>query len=121
TIWWATIPVILGMIWLWLARRDWRAAALLVGIGTGWLPWLQYPERTMFFFYALPMLPFIVLALTLAAGWLLGPQPPPGQPASNRRLGGSIAVGAYTLLVAANFLYFLPIFTAQVIPYTSWV
>ncbi|MQA77172.1 MAG: phospholipid carrier-dependent glycosyltransferase [Streptosporangiales bacterium] len=119
-IWWAAIPVILGMLWLWFARRDWRASAVLVGVVVGIAPWLQYPDRTMFFFYALPALPFIVLALTVAAGWALGPQPPPGQPASNRRVGGAIAAGAYVLLVAANFLYFLPIWTAQLITYASW-
>ncbi|MQA02984.1 MAG: phospholipid carrier-dependent glycosyltransferase [Streptosporangiales bacterium] len=119
-IWWVSIPVMLAMIWLWLIRRDWRAATVVVGLAASWVPWLQYPERTMFFFYALPMLPFIVLALTIAAGWAIGPKPPPGMPASNRRIGGTIAVGTYTLLVAANFLYFLPIFTAQVIPYASW-
>jgi dolichyl-phosphate-mannose-protein mannosyltransferase len=119
-IWWATIPMMIALVWLWASRRDWRASTVLIAILVGWVPWMQYPHRTMFFFYALPLLPFMVIGLALIAGWVLGPKPPPGEPASNRRVGGSIAVGTYTLLIAANFLYFLPILTAQVIPYTSW-
>ncbi|MGH3094706.1 MAG: dolichyl-phosphate-mannose--protein mannosyltransferase [Streptosporangiales bacterium] len=119
-IWWMAILVLIALIWMWLSHRDWRASALLAGVLVGWVPWLAFPDRTMFFFYALPMLPFIVLGIALVAGWIIGPAPEPGEPPSNQRQVGTIAVGVYTLLAVGNFLYFLPILTAQVIPYTSW-
>src|SRR5215831_8573355 len=38
-IWYASIPVFLVLLIWWLARRDWRAGAGLVGVAAGWLPW----------------------------------------------------------------------------------
>ena len=34
---------------------------------------------------------------------------------------GSIAAGAYVLLVALCFAYFYPIFVGKVIPYSDWL
>jgi len=115
-IWWSSILALVAMVWLWVARRDWRAAAVLGCVSAGIAPWLATPRRTMFLFYALPTLPFLVLALTLAAGMALG-----GSTASRvRRAWGAAAVGGYALLVAVNFFYLYPILSAKVIPYASW-
>ena len=38
-----------------------------------YLPWLLQFKRTMFFFYALPLLPFISIALAVTIGYLIGP------------------------------------------------
>jgi hypothetical protein len=55
--------VVLG----WLAwRRDWRAGLIITGVAGGWLPWLLYLNRTVFFFYAVAWEPFLVLALVAA-------------------------------------------------------
>jgi dolichyl-phosphate-mannose-protein mannosyltransferase len=114
-IWWASIPATVTMAWRWISRRDWRAAAVLAGMGAGLLPWLATPERTMFFFYALPALPFMILGLTLCAGLALGS--PDADP--RRRLPGAVAVGAYALLVIVNFFYLYPVLAAKVIPYVD--
>jgi dolichyl-phosphate-mannose-protein mannosyltransferase len=54
---------------LWLLRQTLRLerAALLVvgGFLAAWLPWVFYLERTVFQFYTVVMVPFMILGLTL--------------------------------------------------------
>jgi dolichyl-phosphate-mannose-protein mannosyltransferase len=117
-IWWAALPAMGATAWRWFSRRDWRAGAILVAFGAGYLPWLYYAGsgRTMFLFYALPMVPFMCLALALCAGWAIGP----ATASRTRRSVGGIALGGYLLAVLINFAYFVPIWTARVLPYDSW-
>lgn len=112
------MAALIAIGWLWVAHRDWRAAAVLVGVAAGILPWFRddLNHRTMFLFYALPALPFLVLAITLGIGLALGPA---GAPARRRALGAA-AVGGYLCLVVVNFFGLLPILDAEVIPYASW-
>jgi dolichyl-phosphate-mannose-protein mannosyltransferase len=107
---------VLGCIWLWVARRDWRASFILVGVAADIVPWLPYPGRTKFDFYALPMLPFIVFALCAMAGLALGKRTAP----EGRRLWGATSVAAYAILVIVAFWYFYPIWTYVKIPYGDW-
>ncbi len=115
-IWWAAIPAFVVVIGIWFARRDWRAAMILVLFAATFFPWIAYESRQMFFFYAITCLPFIVLALTMVAGLALGP---PGA-TRERRAWGAAAVGLYLLLVAANFFFFLPIFTGETLSTAHW-
>jgi len=117
-IWWAALGALLVLVFLWLRRRDWRAGAILLGYLTGYLPWFYYAfdKRTMFLFYATPMLPFMVLAIVMCLGMLIGPARVTG----GRRVAGTAAAGAYVLVVLANFLYLYPVLTAKVIPWDSW-
>jgi dolichyl-phosphate-mannose-protein mannosyltransferase len=115
-IWWCGTLAIVGVFALWVARRDWRAALAVVGFLTGFLPWLLFPSRTMFLFYALPLLPFMIIALTSLAGLAIGPS----DASDARRLGGALTVGLYTIIVALLFVYFYPILAAQVIPTSAW-
>jgi dolichyl-phosphate-mannose-protein mannosyltransferase len=115
-IWWIGILAVLGCIWLWAARRDWRAALALVGVAADILPWLPYPERTKFNFYALPMLPFLIIGICAMAGVVLGSR----QASETRRWAGAVGVGAYAMLVLVSFAYFFPIWTNQRIPYGDW-
>lgn len=115
-IWWLAIPMLLVLIGLWFAWRDWRALMILVLFACTFVPWLFYESRQMFFYYALPCLPFIVLGLTMVAGWVLGP---PGADGT-RRLYGAWGVGAYAVLVLVLFFFFLPILTGVTLPYDHW-
>jgi dolichyl-phosphate-mannose-protein mannosyltransferase len=117
-IWWVSILALLVMVAWWLVQRDWRAGATLLGFLTGWLPWFYFGfhDRTMFLFYATPMLPFMVLSLVLVLGLLIGPVATlPG-----RRVFGAAVAGAYVLIVLADFYYLYPVLTGKVIPYDSW-
>lgn len=115
-IWWAAIPVLLVMVWLWISRRDWRAMAVLGGVAAALVPWLATPDRTMFLFYALPALPFIVIGITMTIGVVLGPS----NATVTRRRWGAVVAGVYLLLVVVMFFYFLPIYTAHTLPYFDW-
>jgi len=115
-LWWAGLLSVLLCPFLWAGRRDWRAALVLVGFAAGFLPWLANTERVMFQFYALPLLPFVVLALVLVLGLALGP--PRADP--RRRLLGSAAVGLVVLLVLADFAWLHPVLAGDVIPYSAW-
>ncbi|WP_157467522.1 dolichyl-phosphate-mannose--protein mannosyltransferase [Frankia sp. QA3] len=115
-VWWVGTAALVAMLALWVSRRDWRAALVLVGFGSSFLPWLAFPNRTMFFFYALPLLPFLVLGITAAAGLALGPR----AASDTRRLVGALSVGVYLIVVVLMFAYFYPILAAQVIPLDAW-
>ncbi|GII52265.1 phospholipid carrier-dependent glycosyltransferase [Planotetraspora thailandica] len=116
-IWFLAVPALVAMVGWWLTSRDWRAGAVLGAYLVGWLPWFYFAladNRTMYQFYALPMLPFMILAIVLASGLILGPAP------GRRRLVGSSVVGAFALLVLVNFWWLSPVLDAQVIPYGEW-
>lgn len=117
-IWWVSIPALVVCGWRWLTKRDWRAAFILVGVAGSWVPWLGYDlaERTIFLFYALPMVPFMCLALAYCAGLALGPR----TASPERRFWGGLGVGGYLTLSVANFIWLYPILAARIIPYGSW-
>jgi len=117
-LWWPALVALVLLVWLWLARRDWRAGATLALVATGIVPWIRddLHGRTMFVFYALPAVPFLCLAVALIAGWAVG-----GAGASlwRRRLALTGA-GAHLALVLANFAYLYPILAAVTIPFAQW-
>ncbi len=115
-IWWASIAAITALLVWWLVHRDWRAGAVLLGVAAGWLPWFAFPDRTKFFFYAVSFEPFLILAVTLCLGLIMG-----SSSASPLRRGiGAAIVGGYLMIVVLNFFYLYPILAAKVIPYSSW-
>jgi dolichyl-phosphate-mannose-protein mannosyltransferase len=117
-IWWISIITLLVLTGWWLVQRDWRAGATLVGFLAGWLPWFYFGfgHRTMFLFYATPMLPFMVLSIVLVMGMIIGP----ADAWPTRRVFGAAAAGAYVLIVLANFYYLYPVLAGQIIPYDAW-
>jgi dolichyl-phosphate-mannose-protein mannosyltransferase len=116
-IWWVSIPAMAVCLVFWLTRRDWRAGAALLGIAAGWLPWLPFPARTKFFYYALEFEPFLIICIVLCLGLILGPAA--AQP--RRRAIGAVVAGAYVIAVLVLFWYFYPILTGQAIPYSDWL
>ena len=115
-VWWAACLALPVLVYLWAGRRDWRAGALLAGVVAGYLPWFFFQERTIYSFYAVVFLPFLVLAITMCLGLVLG-----GRDATpQRRQWGAAAAGAYLLLVVANFAWLLPVLSAETIPYADW-
>jgi dolichyl-phosphate-mannose--protein O-mannosyl transferase len=124
-LWWSFIPALAALVWFGIARRDWRAFAIGTGVVGGLLPWFYYAitdGRTMFSFYVLPALPFLILAVVYALGAIM--TPPGGLVAgpgrTDRQLIGTIVAGVYVMVVALCFAYFHPIFVGQTIPYESW-
>jgi len=115
-IWWAAPLALAVLVFLWAGRRDWRAGAILAGVAAGYLPWFLYQDRTVYSFYAVAFVPYLVLALTMCLGLVLGGP----RAAPLRRQWGAAAAGAYVLLAVANFAWLLPVLSAEVIPYAEW-
>ena len=117
TIWWGGILALLYAVGMWVGARDWRFGVAVVGTASTWLPWLQYDARPIFLFYAVAILPFVVLALTLTIGKLIGPSRAP----SPRRTAGIVVGGAFVVLTVLNFAWFWPIFTDQLLTHSQWM
>jgi dolichyl-phosphate-mannose-protein mannosyltransferase len=115
-LWWAFAPAVLWMGWLVLSRRDWRAWSVLTAFAAGWLAWFTIPGRTMFLFYMAPLVPFLVIGVTLGLGDVLGR----ARAGETRRLVGLLAVTGYLALVVLNFAWLWPILTGQLLTYDAW-
>jgi dolichyl-phosphate-mannose-protein mannosyltransferase len=119
-LWWGGAAAMFACLLWWIARRDWRAGAVLVAVAAGWLPWIWFyfhDDRTEFYYYAVVFDPFIVIAIVLCLGLVIGRV----KAAPGRRATGAVLAGAYLLAVLANFAYMYPILTAEPIQYSSWL
>ena len=116
TIWWGGCLALLVALVLWIGARDWRWGVAIVGTAATWLPWLQYDDRPIFSFYAIITLPFLILALTMTIGLLIGPAS-----GGRRRTAGVVVSGAFLVLVLLNFAWFWPIWTNQLLTHQEWL
>jgi dolichyl-phosphate-mannose-protein mannosyltransferase len=116
-IWWASIPALIFCLGWWLLHRDWRPGAVVLAVAAGWLTWFPFVSRTKFFYYATEFEPFLILAIVLCLGLIIGA----ARASVARRSIGAAVAGAYVLVVLANFVYLYPILAAKVIPYSSWL
>jgi dolichyl-phosphate-mannose-protein mannosyltransferase len=116
-LWWGGCLALLAAAALWVGARDWRYGVAVVGTLSTWLPWLQYDDRPIFIFYAITTIPFMVLAITLLTGRLLGASSAP----TPRRTAGVIVAGAFFVLVLLNFAWFWPIYTDQLLTHKEWL
>jgi dolichyl-phosphate-mannose-protein mannosyltransferase len=108
-LWWAGIFAIAITVGLFIVNRDRVSAFILAGIAGTYLPWFFIQNRTTFYFYAIAIFPFIVLALINVFNWALNNQ-------INRKL-----IYGFVITVGINFIYFLPIFIGINIPYVDWL
>jgi dolichyl-phosphate-mannose-protein mannosyltransferase len=115
-IWWGGTVAIAVLLFCWLLRRDWRAGAALAGLAAGYLPWFLYQHRTIFTFYSVVFVSFLVLGLTYTLGLVIGPRSAP----PDRRMAGAVAAGVVVVAAIVCFAYFWPVYVADVIPYRRW-
>jgi dolichyl-phosphate-mannose-protein mannosyltransferase len=116
-LWWGGVVALLYALFAWLGRRDWRFGLPVVGVLATWLPWLRYDDRPIFSYYAVAIVPFTVIAITLLLGVLVG-----GPRASyRRRMWGTAFAGAFVVLVMVNFAWFWPIYTDELITTPEWL
>lgn len=116
-LWWGGIVALIASGILWIGTRDWRFGFVTVGALSTWLPWLLYDDRPIFSFYSIMCLPFLVLALTLVFGKLLGTDTDP----SARRTAGVVVAGSFFVLVLLNFAWFWPIWTDGLLTHSEWM
>jgi dolichyl-phosphate-mannose-protein mannosyltransferase len=135
-IWWACIPAFLAAGWMWIMRRDWRAAAVMTTFLFGFVPWVlqefgnvKIPmaqggpctgagdcHRTMFLYYMTPNIPFMVLALTFVIGLAIGHR----KQNEIRRIFGTSAAALYLAAVIVLFGFFYPVLAGKTITYHQW-
>jgi dolichyl-phosphate-mannose--protein O-mannosyl transferase len=114
--WFVAVPVLGWALWRAVIRRDWRYAVVLVGYAAGFVPWFAEIDRQMYFFYAVAMAPFLVLAIALILGDILHK---PNQNPERRTLGLMVVCG-YIALVITNFAWMYPILTGLPISQATW-
>jgi dolichyl-phosphate-mannose--protein O-mannosyl transferase len=117
-LWWAGTIAVAVVIGFWLRSLIKRTSEpalnlIVLGMAAGYLPWFFFQARTVFTFYAVVFEPFMILALVYCAKLLLD---------SSLKSGISQAlVAAFVTVIFLNFVYFLPIFTGEVITYDAWL
>ena len=117
-LWWAGVFAVAVVIGFWfraLTKRTTEPALNLVvlGITAGYLPWFFFQQRTVFTFYAVIFEPFMILAIIYCIKLLLD-----SSLNSGFRQG---LVAAFVVIIFLNFIYFLPLFTGEVITYDAWL
>ena len=116
-LWWFGAIAILVVFGVWiskLASRSFDPAVTLIvsGMAAGYLPWFFFQQRTTFSFYAIIFEPFLILALIYCA-WLWM------EKAKNLANARFLIIAIYVVILL-NFLYFLPLFRAEIITYEAW-
>ena len=115
-LWWLAIPALIYAAWRAFVRRDWRYGAVLVGYCAGWLPWFASIDRQMYFFYAVPMAPFLVMIIALILSDIVY------QPTTNpeRHTLGVLVASFYVAAVLTNFAWMFPILTGIPVSQSTW-
>jgi len=115
-IWWACVAAVVYLLYAFVVRRDWRYALVLTGVAATYVPWLLYPERTIFQFYTIAILPFLVIALAFALKAIAGAPDAP----NHRRTAGQRVVLVYLVVVTLLSAFWYPVWTAMDVPYDFW-
>ncbi|KAF2417316.1 glycosyltransferase family 39 protein [Microbacterium sp. B35-30] len=115
-IWYAGVAAVLYLAYRFVVARDWRYALVLTGIAVTYVPWLFLPARTVFQFYTVLILPFMLLALTFALKDIAGP-PTAG---TYRRLTGQRLVLVFLGVALALSVFWYPVISAVNVPYDFW-
>lgn len=107
-IWWAGVLAIVFQVWEFITKRTWTAAAVLTGFFAGWLPWLLFPDRTTFAFYAVAFIPFTIMAIGLSLQRILTLK------------YGKVLVATFLVVCALVSWWFMPIWVGEVITIEQW-
>jgi dolichyl-phosphate-mannose-protein mannosyltransferase len=111
-IWWVGIFAIAITLGYFISRRDNLAGWILAGLGANYLPWFLFPERTTFYFYAITIQPFLILAICYSIKLYL--EAPITRKARTQIVLSGVAIA--TLI----FLYFTPLYLGTVLTYEQW-
>jgi dolichyl-phosphate-mannose--protein O-mannosyl transferase len=115
-VWYAGVAAVLYVAYRFVVARDWRHALVLTGIAVTYVPWLFYPDRTIFQFYTVLVLPFLLLALTFALRDIAGPR----HADAYRRHTGQRLVIVFLVVALALAAFWYPVISAMPVPYDFW-
>jgi dolichyl-phosphate-mannose--protein O-mannosyl transferase len=116
-LWWVGSIAIAVVVGYWIKslinhRIDNAANLVVLGLAAGYLPWFAMQQRTVFTFYAIIIEPFLILAIVYCAKLLLA--------SGLKSVVSQSIVGSVLALIVVCFLYFIPLFTGQIITYEDW-
>lgn len=111
-LWWAGLITLAITIGYFIYRRERSAGLILLFLLSSYLPWLAFPERTTFYFYAIAFQPFLVLTIVYVISKALEDE---GKVKPRRELAIA-AIG----LIALCFAYFFPLYVGGVLSYDDW-
>ncbi len=114
-LWYASVIAAVYLVYRFVIARDWRHAIVLVGIAATWVPWLLFPERTVFQFYTIVIWPFLLLALTFALRDVA--RGGTGTPDPVRRLAGQRVVLVLLGVAVALSVFWYPLWSGMQVPY----
>ena len=122
-IWYASIAAALYLLYRFvrgLIDRRPAGPALtlpLVGLVATYVPWLLVGNRTIFQFYTIAMVPFLVIGLAVALRELAGRRDAP----LHRRQAGQRTVVVYLCVVVLVSVFYYPVWTGMSVPYEFWL
>ena len=116
-LWWLATITFAVVIGFWirsfiLKRFEPSLNIILLGMVAGYLPWFFFQQRTVFSFYAIVFEPFLILTILYCLHLALA------DPRKRRLV--YIVSGLVFIALLANFIYFLPLYTGEIISYGAW-
>ncbi|MDO5502535.1 MAG: phospholipid carrier-dependent glycosyltransferase [Actinomycetia bacterium] len=126
TIWWTGVLALVVVLVLWVAHRpwanaprafslDWRLGAALSGITAGYLPWFFTGDRTIYSFYIVSFVPWVIMGIVLSLIYLADL----GGTERARQVAQGIGI-ALVVLSVVWFIYYYPVYAAQQITHSQW-
>ncbi|WKT89429.1 phospholipid carrier-dependent glycosyltransferase [Microbacterium maritypicum] len=122
-IWYAGVAAAIYLLYRlvrgWITRRPVgpELSIPLVGLAVTYVPWLMFPDRTIFQFYTVVMMPFLVIALAMTLRIIAGTREDP----LHRRQSGERTVMIFLVFVVLVSAFFLPLWTGMSVPYEFWL
>jgi dolichyl-phosphate-mannose--protein O-mannosyl transferase len=114
-VWWTGALAVLASVGAWLRTLDGRWAVPVVGVLASWVPWFLGTDRPIFSFYAVVVVPFMIVATCL-----LVDQARRHADTAYRRYLLGLGVGLLVVATVACFWFFHPIWTDALISYEQW-
>jgi dolichyl-phosphate-mannose--protein O-mannosyl transferase len=111
-IWIFATAALLYLAYRYLRTRERVVGLVLLGVGALYLPWLLIPERTVFQFYAVSFLPWMILGLVLVMQILY-------RAIGNTKLAKALVIGFFVLATLIS-IFFLPVNIGLVVPFEQW-
>jgi dolichyl-phosphate-mannose-protein mannosyltransferase len=114
----AAVYLIYRMVRGWIERQPVGPAVTfpLVGLAATYIPWLMFPERTIFQFYTVTMVPFLVIGLAVVLRQIAGRR----EDTLHRRQSGERTVIVFLAVVLLISAFFYPVWTGISVPYDFW-
>ena len=112
-IWWAGAIAVISIFLGWVTRRDRTSSLILIGLVGGFVPWLFFTQRTVFWFYTIAFEVWVLLAIALLLKRTVE--------LSTRPQVVKRWIWAYAWLCAAGSVFFYPIWVGTKIPYWFWL